>query len=306
MLVWEAHKTKVRCLAFSPDGTQLASAADAVTSVRLWEPTSGKYLGELRGRWGNTTSIAFSHDGQLLATATGSSYVVFWNVEAQKHVAVTHAHGVGHGLAFAPDGSAVAASRWGGAAFWRREPTAPNSNPAAPYVEQRQPDATFEYEARGARWEQFDSVAFSPDGRLVAANGPHRAVVWDRETGKLQRDIPHGKANALTTVTFAPDGERLAFAHGKLAEIHAPTGEPVVLKGHTLFVRAIGFTPDGKTVMTASSDGTVRFWNADTGAETRVFDWGIGRVYSAAFAPGALTCAAGGEKGQIVVWDVDT
>lgn len=305
MLVWEAHKKKVRCLAFSPDGTRLASAAEAINSVRLWEPTSGNRLGELRGQWGHTTGVAFSPDGKHLATATGHGYVVVWDAEARKATSVTSARGVGHGLAFAPDGSAVVAVRWGGVALWR-DPATPRPDTLAPYSERPGPDEEFEYETRGNRWEPFDSVAFSPDGRLVAANGGNRAVVWDRETGAVRRDILHGKANALTAVTFAPDGERLAFSHGKLAEIHPPKGAPVVLKGHTLFVRAIGFTPDGRTVMTASSDGTVRFWNADTGAETRVFDWGIGRVYSAAFAPGGLTCAAGGEKGQIVVWDVDT
>src|SRR5262245_33350053 len=87
-------------------------------------------------------------------------------------------------------------------------------------------------------------------------------------------------------------------------ELHSER-PPVVLKGHTLFVRAVDFTPDARTAMTAASDGLVRFWDAATGKQTRVFDWKIGKLSSAAFSPDGLTCAAGGENGQIVVWDVD-
>jgi WD40 repeat protein len=82
-------------------------------------------------------------------------------------------------------------------------------------------------------------------------------------------------------------------------------GPVVTLRGHTLFVRGMGFTRDGQSVITAGSDGSVRLWDANTGAERRSFDWGIGKLYAAAFSPDGLTCAAGSENGQVVVWDVD-
>jgi WD40 repeat protein len=77
------------------------------------------------------------------------------------------------------------------------------------------------------------------------------------------------------------------------------------VRGHALLVRAIGFLPGGNAILTAGMDGTARVWDTDTGAELRVFDWGIGKIRVAAVAPDGLTCAAGGDSGQIVVWDVD-
>lgn len=299
MLVWSGHKTKVRSLAFSPDGRRLASSAEQV-SAKLWDPTSGAAVAELKGHWGNTSGVAFSPDGTMIATATAGSYVVLWDAGTLRPLSAGHAAGARHGPAFAADGGSVAGTGWNEVSVW--------SVPAMPYPDElkysgRRPDVV--YLAKGIRG-RFDSVAFDPSGRWLAANGSLRAVVWDRATAAVVREIPHADTNAQTVVAFAPDG-RLAFTHSKVVEIHSLDGgaEPVVLVGHKLFVRAIGFTPDGATVMTAASDGTVRFWDAATGAPGRVFDWGIGRVYSAAFAPGGLTCAAGGEKGQLVVWDVD-
>jgi WD40 repeat protein len=70
-------------------------------------------------------------------------------------------------------------------------------------------------------------------------------------------------------------------------------------------VWALGWTAGGKVLMTAGADGFVRLWDVAAVKELRSFAWDIGKVYCAAFAPDGLTCAAGGEKGQVVVWDVD-
>jgi WD40 repeat protein len=52
-------------------------------------------------------------------------------------------------------------------------------------------------------------------------------------------------------------------------------------------------------------DGTVRLFDSTTGAETRSFDWSIGPVQAAAVSPDGTLCAAGGDDGHLVVWDVD-
>jgi WD40 repeat protein len=65
----------------------------------------------------------------------------------------------------------------------------------------------------------------------------------------------------------------------------------------------LAFAPDGELWALGYTDGTVRLRTRER--EVARFDWGIGRVASVAFAPDGLTCAAGGENGQIVLWDVD-
>ena len=69
-------------------------------------------------------------------------------------------------------------------------------------------------------------------------------------------------------------------------------------------ITAAAFSPDGRTLATASNDGTVKFFDAATGKERAAFDWRLGRMSALAFAPDGMTAAAAGERG-IVVWDLD-
>jgi WD40 repeat protein len=308
MFQWQAHSTKVRCLAFSPDGARLATGAERNSTVRLWNPTTGDQLAELRGKWGATSGLAYSPDGKLVATTTMDYRVVIWDAERGQALSAPGETHIRYAAAFAPDGSCVAATGWEACVAWR-DPATPHPRTLAFYGDARwPPDERFDYFGKGYSRTKFDSLAFSPDGRWLVANGTLCAVVWDRETREVRRVIDHARADALTVVNFSPDSQRVSLSFDKHAEIHAleGKGKPVALTGHKLAVRAIVFTPDGRTVMTAGSDGTVRFWDPETGAPIRTFDWGIGRVYSAAISADGLLCAAGGEKGQVVVWDVDS
>jgi WD40 repeat protein len=170
---------------------------------------------------------------------------------------------------------------------------------AAPKVYNRSPDR---------KSPEASRVALSPDLKWVATNGRPRAVVWDAKTMKAQYLRVHPRGPQHGPIAFGPDGDVLAVGHGTKVDLwhFGDPGAPAVeLAGHKLPVWAAAFLPDGTGVQTASSDGTVRVWDAATGAERRRYDFGIGKLYCAAFSPDGLTCAAGGENGQVVVWDVD-
>jgi WD40 repeat protein len=68
------------CLAFAPDGKVLAvGGADQV--VRLWDPQSGKALGNLRGHTDRILRIVFTPDGRTVISAAADGCVLFWNLE---------------------------------------------------------------------------------------------------------------------------------------------------------------------------------------------------------------------------------
>lgn len=75
--------------------------------------------------------------------------------------------------------------------------------------------------------------------------------------------------------------------------------------GHTSDVWALRYTPDGQSLISASSDGTVRVWEAATGLQQRVFEMNVGKMLAADVSPDGTVAAVGGATGEIVVWDVD-
>ena len=79
----------------------------------------------------------------------------------------------------------------------------------------------------------------------------------------------------------------------------------MLLGEHPQQVNAVAVTPDGSRLLTASHDGAIRTWDANTGASGPAYEWGIGPVTALAFSPDGLTCAAAGLSGNVVVWDVD-
>lgn len=119
--------------------------------------------------------------------------------------------------------------------------------------------------------------------------------------------VRKGHRSKVRALAFAPGGGALASIAGDSRFVwlwEAHTGKQLhKLKNPTNSspVRAVGFSTDGGTVLTAAMDGTVRIWDVNTGAEVRAFEWGIGKVRAAVVSPDGALCAAGSDSGHLVV-----
>ncbi len=306
MLVWQAHKGKIESMAFAADGGLLATATGGTRTVHLWEPTTGKLVRKLTGDWpdgrglAQVKSVAFASGAPLFAAGTARSLTV-WRTDTWEAVADLDSQSA-YELAFSPGADpmlAAAEARW--VDLWD-QPGRPTG-------------ATLR--AGDRRCTAAHGVAvvdFSPDGKLLAASNCRAAGLWDVAGAKeLRSPLERPPGNHRGAVRFSPDGATLALARGKYVDLWTvaetskkPARTITAGTGRQPAIWALGWASAGKVLMTAGADGFVRFWDAAGGAELRSFAWGIGKVYCAAFSPDGLTCAAGGEKGQIVVWDVDT
>ena len=302
MLIWQAHKGKIESAAFSTDGQLLATATGGTRTVYLWEPTTGKLVRKIDGNdspdpnLNKVKSVAFAPHAPLLAAGTGRGVSV-WRADTWEPVgelAVEYAHEIAFGPGEKP---ALAAS---------------NSARLGLVTDVGDLDGgTRAADRKLSRIGGVASMHFSPDGTLLATAASGRAALWRAADLTQVRNLRTGPVPNRGAVRFSPDGARVALTAGKWVEVHAVAGGPKPRvrfqagMGRSPLLWAVNWTADGHSLLTAGNDGCVRLWDAATGAERRTFDWRIGKLYCAAFSPDGLTCAACGEKGQVVIWDVD-
>ncbi|KAI9897307.1 hypothetical protein N3K66_008329 [Trichothecium roseum] len=147
-------------------------------------------------------------------------------------------------------------------------------------------------------WVQ--SVAFSPDGALMASASKDKTVrLWRAATGECVQTL-EGHGDGVWSVAFSPNGALMASASDdKIVRLwRAATGECVqTLEGHGDGILSVAFSPDGALIASASDDKTVRLWRAATGECVQTLKGHCGWVQSVAFSPdGALVASASIDK----------
>ena len=290
----EGHTDDVNTLAFSPDGTMLASASGDNT-VKLWNAATGENIATLEGHTREVNSVAFSPNGATLASASDDGSIKLWNVATGKNTA-THLHGLDvNSVAFSPDGITLAS----GAASWeseRRTGTVKLWNIAT-----GKNTATLRHIA------EVRSVIFSPNGAtLASASDDGRINLWNVAT---QNSVGfEGHTDGVSSVVFSPDGTTLASGvwGGKVNLWNVATKRNIAtLEGHEWAgVKSVAFSPDGMTLATGTFE-KVDLWDIATQKKSITFG-GLPDVFSVAFSPDRTTLAAGTQANKVELWDVAT
>jgi WD40 repeat protein len=304
MIRWTAYRGVVRSLAYSPCGRWLAGAVGAAKHVWLWESTTGRLVRKFTGADGKLRQVAFTPDGRhVAAKVVWDDLFYFWDTATGELVARLECDLGTSVFAFSPDGKTLV---WGGVCMidWWDVPSRPTG------ADVRRPDRELRNDRLGGG--TVVALAFSPDGRLLAVNFNNGFVLWDAAKHRAVKREMREPTVGGGPVAFAPDGRRVAVGVAQTLELWPlGRGKPrmVTLPPRRMKPNGMGslaFSPDGARLMAACWDGRVRVWDAATLAEVRTLDFKHGTAYTAVFAPDGLTAAVGGEKGQVVVWDVDS
>jgi YVTN family beta-propeller protein len=244
---FEGHTADVRSVAFSPDGTSIATASYDGTA-RLWNVATGEALRVFEGHAGGVVDVAFSPDGRQMVTGSFDGTARLWNVETGEEVRQFHGHTDGLiGVAFSPDGKQVLTGSFDRTGrLWDSETG--QELRSFPMPSEVVPQA----------W-----VAFSPDGKHALLGGDdNEARLWDVASGQPVRDFV-GHTGGLQDMAFSADGQyAVTSSIDRTARLwDVATGRQlVVFAGHSEDVPGVAISPDDKLVLTSSRDGTVRVW----------------------------------------------
>jgi WD40 repeat protein/serine/threonine protein kinase len=279
------HTGPVQSVAFSPDGTTLASASQDYT-VKLWNVKDRQELATLKGHTNQVTSVAFSPDGKALASTSVDKTVRLWDVATREELATLDGHtSTVWCVAFSPDGKVLAsASHDDTVKLWDARTGAERAT------------------LKGHTGAVL-SVAFSPNGKRVASASADATVrIWDGATGK-ERVSLEGHSGGVSCVRYSPDGNTIASAgyDGTVKLWDAVNGEELTtLKGH----RKVDFSPDSKVLAIASPDNSVKLWDVQDRKELATLKGHSHWVLAVAFSPDGKTLASAGQDKTIKLWDL--
>jgi WD40 repeat protein len=295
--------------AYSPgDGGGRIVTANFDDTAKVWDAASGEELLTLSGHAGQVFSATFSPDGGHIVTASDDGTAKVWDAASGRELLTFSGHvSPVNSAAYSPDGARiVTASDDGTARIW-------DADDGKEVLTLRGPAGAVK------------SASYSPDGaRIVTGHGfviragtraEHTvgaAIVWDAESGvelltfpeqaDESESAPYRSPTAYNSATYSPDGKHIVTASSDdVVKVWDAESASELL---TVDGHAASYSPDGTRLVTAKADKTATVWNAVSGQELQTLSGHGGVVNTAAFSPDGTRIVTASDDGKAKVWQL--
>jgi WD40 repeat protein/serine/threonine protein kinase len=285
------HKGPAKSVIFSPDGDTLASGGDDRT-IRFWSVATSRQIRILRGPTEQVNSLVFSPDGEFLASA-GRKTVRLWDTLPNRSDDVLDEHaGWVETLALSPDGKTLVTSDYHTLALkvWDV------------------PSRRHLFDLVGHTGVPL-GLAISPDGkRLASVSGDNAGRLWtvrlwDWKKRETLKTFPCGFG--ITELSFSADGTILGAAGEGVKFWQVTSGREIeLIKGDTGTIKIVVFSPQGRLLATANTDGQIAIWDANDGEKVAVLLDQIESVSAVTFSRDGQLLAVGDGGGGFTLFDV--
>lgn len=329
--------SSIQTVALSDDG-QYFSAGDTNGEVHIWRLEDGQHLLTLIGHTNWMRSVAFSPDGQSIASASDDQTIKVWNFLESPYSHYTlqgHRNWV-RSISFNAEGNILAsASDDHTVRVWDLDKRTckhlieahdkgamcvkinPITNTLAScgedhHIKLWDLDTAEPLGTLQGHEDKVFTIAISPDGKILASGGADHSIrIWDLETQTCLKVLQGHKGHVHTSVFIPPRyQEKLLLVSGsedntvKIWDVN--TGICMdTLTGHSNTILSAAYHADEQVLITGGDDQTVKLWEIEnrTGKSIRTLFGHTNLVWKVAFSPDGKILATGNDDQTVKIWD---